>query len=340
MKDVIRWGIIGPGVIANTFAHCLREVPDAAITAVASRSIERSSAFCKVYGGVPYGSYEELANDPNVDIVYVATPHHLHEEHVLMCVRAGKAVLCEKPFAINEKQAANMYSEAEKAGVFIMEGLWSRFFPAWEFAKDCVQSGKYGKVCTMLSATSWGMGGDDSAPLDPEDRRLNLDIAGGALLDAGIYCLAAMGYVLGSDYPTEIKAISHMGPTGVDWNDVVSIRHPSGALFTMMCGLPGYLNETQIVMEKATIKVPRHRNPDHVVINGRGAGEIWGINSSEVHRFPVVDEGFQYEAIHAQDCLRKGLKTSPRVTPQESLMLIRISDEIRRQAGFVYPFEK
>ena len=130
--DKIRWAILGPGIIGDTFAYCLREVPDAEIVAVGSRSIERSRAFCEKYGGTPYGSYEEMLKDDRIDVVYIATPHNLHEEHVIMCAKAHKNILCEKPFTYNLASAQRMYKACEENGVFIMDGLWSRFFPAWQ----------------------------------------------------------------------------------------------------------------------------------------------------------------------------------------------------------------
>jgi predicted dehydrogenase len=332
MQDIIRWGILGPGIIANTFAHCLREVPDARITAVGSRNIERSKAFCEKYGGKPYGTYEDLVNDSEVDVIYVATPHHLREEHVCLCVKAGKAVLSEKPFAANEKQAVHMYAEAGKANVFVMDGLWSRFLPAWEFAGDFIHSGKLGKIHAIVSSTSWNSKREQIRLFDPA-------LCGGALLDAGIYSLAAASFLMGDEYPSVIKAISDMGKSGVDEHDVVSMQYPSGTLFAMMCGIPGYLHETHVMMEKGTVTIPRHRNPCNILIREPQVSETWQTGELRDCRFPYVDEGFQYEAIHVQDCLRKGLKTSPRVTPKESLALMRISDEIRRQANFVYPFE-
>ena len=204
MNKPINWGILGLGRIANDFAHCLRDMPDARLVASGSRDIAKAREFCGKYGGKPYGSYEELVNDPDVDIIYIATLHHLHEEHTKLALRAGKHVLCEKPIALNEASAARMYEEAEKHGLFLMDGLWSRFFPAWEFAKHVIDSGELGKIMAINSITSWG-----ATPLGPEHRIFNLNLSGGALLDGGIYSLAAMSVLLGADaYPASIKAFT------------------------------------------------------------------------------------------------------------------------------------
>jgi predicted dehydrogenase len=336
MKEVINWGILGIGRIANDFARCLRETPDARVAAAGSRDIGKARAFCGMYGGRPYGSYAELVEDPGVDAIYVATLHHLHEEHTLLALRAGKHVLCEKPISVSEASAARMYAEAERRGLFLMDGLWSRFFPAWEFAKHYIDSGELGEIVSINSVTSWG-----ATRIDPDYRLFNLDMAGGALLDGGIYSLAAMSVMLGcEEYPSEIKALTQIGQTRVDDLDGAVMKFPSGVMFTMLCGLRGPMLETNVLCEKGALTVPDHRNPQNVIVRRRNSRE--GFRGMEVadYRFPYADEGFQFEAAHVRDCLKKGLTESPRVTKKESLMLMRISDEIRRQAGFAYPFEE
>ncbi|MDR2932479.1 MAG: Gfo/Idh/MocA family oxidoreductase [Oscillospiraceae bacterium] len=338
MKETIGWGILGLGRIANDFATSLRELPDARVAAAGSRDIEKSRKFCELYGGKPYGSYEEMANDPDVDIIYVATPHNYHEEHVLLCVNAGKNVLCEKPFAINAAQAQRMYDAAREKNVLLMDGLWSRYFPAWEFATDYIKKGEMGKILAINSATCWGF--DARVNRDPKGRLFDINLAGGALLDAGVYSLAVSTLLLGDDvYPKTINAFSQMGKSGVDEMDLISMQYDSGVLFTMICGLPGNLHETHILLEGGTITIPEHRKPETVIISGRQRADDWRYSMSRSYHFPYPTEGFQYEAAHAHDCLRKGLKTSPRVTPKESLILMRICDEVRRQASFTYPFE-
>ena len=337
MKDIINWGILGLGRIAGEFAGCLRYLPDARIAAAGSRDIEKAREFCKIYGGKPYGSYEELVNDPDVDIIYIATLHHQHEEHTKLALRAGKHVLCEKPMAVNEASAARMYSEAEKHNLFLMDGLWSRFFPAWEFAKQIIDSGELGNIVAINSLTSWG-----AFPVEPENRLFNLDLAGGALLDGGIYSLAAISVILGADeYPSSIKALTEIGSTKVDEHDGVILQFPSGVICTVLCGLQGALQITNVLCESGTLTVPVHRNPRNVEVRSRNPyAPNFRSALFKDYMFPYEDEGFQFEAAHVHDCLKKGLTESPRVTKKESLMLLRIADEIRRQAGFVYPFEK
>ena len=336
MDNVINWGILGLGRIANDFARCLRLLPDARVAAAGSRDAAKAAAFCAKHGGTPYGSYEELVSDPGVDIVYVATLHHLHEENTLLALRAGKHVLCEKPIAVNEASAARMYAEAERRGLFLMDGLWSRFFPAWEFAKRYIDSGELGRIVAINSVTSWG-----ATSVDPKYRLFNLDAAGGALLDGGIYSLAAVSVMLGcGEYPAAIKALTEIGPTNVDDRDGAILQFPSGIIATIMCGLQGPLLVTNVLCESGMLTIPNHRNPHNVQVYCRN-NKFEGFRGAETRdfQFPYADEGFQFEAAHVHDCLRRGLTESPRVTKKESLMLMRISDEIRRQANFKYPIE-
>lgn len=334
MAATIGWAVLGPGIIGETFAHCLREVPNAKLVAVGSRSLERSRAFCARFGGTPYGSYEEMLQDPAVDVVYVATPHHLHEQQVIQCARAKKNVLCEKPFTCSRASAERMYAACRENGVFVMEGLWSRFFPAWEAVLEKLHDPKLGRMIGITSSTAWG------STFDPNYRTFRLDLAGGALLDAGIYSLAVATLVTGLEEPKSIKADTYLGPSGVDEQDTILLRYPSGIFAAVTCGLIGHTHGTRIIFENGTIEIPRHRNPDRFYLDLGVTGERWSSSVREEYQFPYYDEGFQFEAAHVQDCIQKGLTLSPRVPKEETLLLMKICDEVRAQAGFVYPFER
>lgn len=374
MKEKIGWGILGPGRIAHQFCDCLEELPDAYVAAVGSRSLERSQQFTEIYGGHAYGSYQEMVNDPDVDIVYVATPHPMHEEHVIMACNAGKAVLCEKPFAVNRQQAEHMFEAARRNNVFLMEGLWSRFFPAWQYVKEQVDSGRWGKVDSIYCSTGWGAPRNSSV-LDPKNRLHDLNLAGGALLDAGIYSLAAMSRIRGKfDMPTQIFSTMSFDPTGVDGDDDFLLKFEDGMVAHLTSSLHRNDMECKVICEKAVISIPVNRNPDRIIIQERGdwpripkeamekATELQKKNFNRDYfarmsllpisqrrmggrdiltmEFPYRKSGFQFEAEVVQKCLRQGLTFCPDATPEETLMLISIADEGRRQAGFVYPFEK
>ncbi len=334
MEKKIGWAILGPGIIGETFARCLREVPDAEIAAVGSRSLERSRAFCEKYGGTPYGSYEEMLEDDRIDMVYVATPHHLHEAHVTLCAKAKKHILCEKPFTYSRASAERMYQVCRENQVFVMEGLWSRFFPIWEKIVETAKDPKLGKMVGILSSTAWG------SRFNPEARTFRPDLAGGALLDAGVYSLAIASLLMEAEKPISVKADTYIGKSGVDEQDTIMLRYPQDVFVTVHCGLVGHSHETKLIFENGTIEIPRHRNPDRFRLYEGAARERWHTGAVEEFLYPYYDEGFQYEAIHVQECVRKGLLTSPRVKPEETLTIMGICDEVRRQADFVYPFEK
>ena len=329
----IGWGILGLGRIANTFADCLQYVSDGYVAAAGSRSIEKSREFCEKFGGTPYGSYAEMLKDPDVDVVYVATPHMVHEENVVAAAEAGKAILCEKPFSINSGQTRRMIDAAKANDVFLMEGLWSRFFPAWQYAKKLVHSGDIGAVEAIHSTTCWG-----KKDLDASNRLLNPDLSGGALLDAGIYSLAANTFIMGTETP-KVSSTMRIGCTGVDETTSLMLDYGGKTASLITCSIFGWSFNTVIICEKATVYIPRHRNPDTVIIRKRIQGIPVVKGEEEALSFPFENEGFQFEAAHVQECLRKGLKESPEAPLAETMLLSQICTEVRERAGFVYPFE-
>ncbi|MBQ1504872.1 MAG: Gfo/Idh/MocA family oxidoreductase, partial [Oscillospiraceae bacterium] len=255
-KEKIGWGMIGTGRIAREFSDSLALVPDGEVVAVGSRKLETAQAFAEEYGGTPYGSYEEMMQDPNVDIVYVATPHMVHEENVIMAAKYGKHILCEKPFAINRPQAERMFAAAKEADVFIMEGLWTRFFPVWQEAKKVIASGELGQLISIDAACCWGarrnISGDLHMGFFPRgDRRMELDLCGGALLDAGIYSLAAASVVMGgmTKMPKNIYSIMRFEESGVDSDTDIMLELEGGVTAHLVCSLHRRNNEVNVYFE-------------------------------------------------------------------------------------------
>ena len=217
---MIRWGVIGPGIIATGFAEAMQWVEGGTITAVASRSAERAEAFGDRFD-IPtrYGDYDALAADPDVDVVYVATPHSRHEADTIGLLRAGKHVLCEKPFALNARQAARMAEEARSRGLFLMEAIWSRFLPAYRSLVEVIGEGRIGEP--LLVEADFGF----RRPVDPAHRHFAPELGGGALLDLGIYPIQLCTLVLG---PIErVVADGVVGETGVD-EVVTALLHHRG----------------------------------------------------------------------------------------------------------------
>ena len=312
--------------------------------------------------------------DPNVDIDHIATPHPMHEAHVIMAANAGKAILCEKPFAVNRAQAERMFEAARKNNVFLMEGLWSRFFPAWQYVKEQLDEGRFGRVESIFCSTGWGAPRDPEH-MDPTNRLHDLNLAGGALLDAGIYSLAAMSRIRGKfDMPTKLFSMMSFDPTGVDGDNDMMMQFEDGMVAHLCSSLHRRDMECKIVCEKGIISIPVNRNPDKIVIQERAefprlpkdvekkaeaqpkktsmrdyyaSMNLLPLSQRRMSgrdiltmEFPYRKSGFQFEAEIVQKCYRAGLKTCPDVTPEETLLLISIADEVRRNAGYRFPFEK
>lgn len=246
----IKWGILGPGKIAHQFAHDFQFVSNAELAAVASRSLDRSKAFGKDYG-IPnsYGSYEELYNDPNIDAIYVATPHVFHFEQSKKALCAGKSVLCEKPITINPKQCDELIEVAQKESKYLMEGMWTYFLPAIRTAKEWVTQGRIGKVLHVKSDFGYAV------PFDADGRMYNPELAGGAVLDMGIYNIAMAWWFLRKN-PIDMHVKVHKAISGVDDDVVMQFQYDDelASLHTSFrCKLD---NTTYVVGEKGYIAIP------------------------------------------------------------------------------------
>lgn len=212
MSYKIRWGIIGTGTIANIFAADLLLVEDGILQAVASRGLEKAEAFGRKYKSVKsYGTYEELAEDPDVDVVYIATPHVLHKENTLLCLNNKKAVLCEKPIAINAIDTKEMIDCARANGVFLMEAMWTRFLPQIKWVREVIENGEIGDVRWIKADFGYAIGADYPS----SGRLLNKELGGGSLLDVGIYPLSFVHMIMKKD-PVKICSSLVIGDTGVD----------------------------------------------------------------------------------------------------------------------------
>jgi len=327
-SDKIRWGILATGGIAGKFAEDLRHVPDAEAVAVGSRTRESAEAFAGRHG-IPraYGSYEELVRDPDVDIVYVASIHPAHAEHVLLCLEAGKAVLNEKPFTVNAGEAERLIRTARGRGLFLMEAMWTRYLPAIRKVREWIADGRIGEVRSMNAAFGF------CAPHDPDGRLLNPHKAGGALLDVGIYPVSFASMVFGRQ-PERIAARARIGETGVDEHNAMLFSYPGGRTATLQSAVRLQLdNHCDIYGTKGKIHIPQFWMAREAVLE---------TSSGETERFAYDGPrtGYAFEAEEAGRCLREGLTESPDMPLDETLAIMRTMDEIRRQWGLVYPFER
>lgn len=318
-----KWGIIGPGKIAGKFARDLAMVPGAELYAVASRDIEKAKAFSAEYHfKKSYASYKELALDPEVDIVYVATPHVFHQEHTLLCLRNKKAVLCEKPFAMNLEQVEEMIRVAKENKVFLMEAMWTYFLPHYQYVLDLVKTKKFGTIKSLEADFGF------AAPYLPEKRLYNKALGGGSLLDIGIYPLFAALSLMG--VPNTIKATAKIGDTGVDESCDINLTYNNGAVASLFSTINKKTPTiATITFEHAIITLQsRFHEPTSILINSDGKQE-------EIN-FEVTSLGYNFEAIHVQQMLNEGRTESTVMTFQKSRELITLLDSVREEIGLIY----
>ncbi|GAB4414289.1 MAG: Gfo/Idh/MocA family oxidoreductase [Bacteroidia bacterium] len=328
MNRPIRWGILATGKIAHKFAQGLQTLPDARPQAVGSRQADAAHAFADTYG-IPHrhASYEALAADPEVDIVYVASPHNFHLEHALLCLHHGKHVLCEKPLTINAQEAAILYHTARARGLFLMEALWTRFLPAWVQVRQWIAEGLIGQVKLLRADFSLV-----SATFDPEDRKFNPHLAGGALLDVGIYPINAAYMVFGED-PAEVSSAAEMYSTGVDVQSAYLFRYRSGAIAVLNSGFEvDGTKEALIQGTLGTIRVPLFWRAGEVIVQLHGEAPVR-------HDFGFEATGLQYEAAACMEALRAGWLEHPQMPAAETLRIMRLMDRLRDTWGLRYPGE-
>jgi len=215
------WGIIGTGYAANLFAYGLRFSPNANLLAVASRTIDKAKEFCKTYKiNNAYGSYEELVNDKAIDIVYIATPHVMHKENSILSLKAGKSILCEKPFTVNTKEAKEVISLARQKNLFCMEAMWTRFLPITQKVNNIIREGQLGDVKLIIA--NFG----NKVKNDPNNRFFSLKLGGGALLDLGVYLISLASMIFGK--PTDVQSSATIGTTGIDEQSSYILKYSKG----------------------------------------------------------------------------------------------------------------
>ncbi|GII21389.1 Gfo/Idh/MocA family protein [Planosporangium mesophilum] len=325
MSDPIRWGILATGAIARAFVADLSLVPDAEVAAVGSRSQEAADRFAAARG-IPraYGSWQDLASDPDIDVVYVATPHSAHYAAALTCLRAGKAVLCEKPLTLNLAQAEELVETARAAGVFLMEAMWMRCIPAIHTLCGLIADGAIGEVTAVHA--DFGI----ADPVEATHRLRAPELGGGALLDLGVYPVTFAHLILGA--PDHVEGWARLSPEGVDENTGMTFGYASGALASLTCSLVGDSARTATVTgTRGRVELPRdfYRAAGFTLVRGEAAPEYIPV--------PFDGLGYHFEAAEVQRCLREGLTESPVVPLAETLAVMSTLDAVRDRIGVEYP---
>ena len=326
LKKKIRWGIVGPGTIANKFAIAVKNLDCAELVAVASRSIEKGRKFAELYG-IPnvFCGYEEMAKSDAIDAVYIATPHPFHKPCAEIFLNAGKHVLSEKPLCINKAQALALKECAKKNGVFLMEAMWTRFLPAIKEMLSVAESGEIGEVLGIRADFCY------SCPPEEDAKIYDPDLAGGALLDVGVYALHFTSLLFGNE-PEEIKVVAAV-ENGVDTRTNFILKYKGGRIANLSSAINLYKPEEAYVYgTSGYIYIPKFYGAQEFSVNTDG--KIRNVSS------PSIGEGFEEEIIEVCECIN-ACKTESDVMPlDKSIAILGLMDKIREDIGVVYPFDK
>lgn len=330
IHDTIGWGILATGKIARSFCRDLALVPDARVAAVGSRSRAAAEDFAALFGGRAHGSYEALVADPEVDVVYVATPHALHADHVRLAFEAGKPVLCEKPMTLDAATSEALVAEARERGLLLMEAMWTACHPMVRTLVGLVAGGEYGRPGQLVADLGFAV------DVPPTDRLLDPALGASALLDMGIYPLTLAHLLLGE--PERTAAVAQLSEGGIDLAIAMSLAYPSGATAALTASMATWTPRS------ATLATDRGRfdiaaefhHPTRVTFtpyDAGGAGTPEVIEAEE----PVIGVGYGNEVVEVHRCLRAGLQESPLVPHAQTLALLRQMDAIRAQVGIRFP---
>ena len=323
---MIRWGIIGPGAIANAFAREVNNTKNGVLSAVYGRNENKVNEFCKTYNVENYyTNIDEFLNSEKIDAIYIATPHSHHMEYAKKCIEAKKHVLCEKPFSYNYETSKEVLEMAKENNVFIMEALWTLFLPAINNAKTWIEEGRIGKI--RLITANFGFISEE----DINSRLYNPNLAGGALLDVGIYPILFSNYIM-DNIPSEINATAKFTRTNVDETDVINLKYEEGALASLTCSICSDTDNTAVIYgEKGKIVIPT----------------FWMAKEAFLHIEDKVEKyideykeaGYKYEIEEANNCIINKELESNIASHKVTLELVKIMDEIRGKIGLRYPFE-
>ncbi|MFD2587167.1 Gfo/Idh/MocA family protein [Croceitalea marina] len=326
MKSKIRWGIVGPGKIAKEFADDLMQVVDAELTAVGSRNMDRAIAFANVYKTPHiFDDYDHLFACPDVDVIYIATPHTFHKDLAIRAMKAGKHVLCEKPLGINVTEVKEMIAAASENKVFLMEALWSRFNPTIQKVKGITESGALGELRYINADFAFY-----ALDKPKESRLLNLDLAGGSILDIGIYPVFLSYLLLGM--PKRIEAISNFNDDGTEIQTSVIFQYENAQAILHS----SLANESRMSAEISGTKGSIALDPRFHETQGY---HLKAANEIRHYELPTNGKGYTYEIIEVNNCIKENKTESTLWSHKNSLELIILLDTIRQKTGVSFPFE-
>lgn len=327
MGKTYKWGIIGPGRIAQKFASALALVPDAALHAVASRDLQKAKQFAASFHvPVAYDSYEALAADNDIDAIYIATPHTFHHAHVLLCLHYKKAVLCEKPMSVNYGSTAEMIAVAKQNKVFLMEAMWSRFLPIIKKTTELIQQGAIGELKYLRADFGF------TANFDAGSRLFDLQLGGGAMLDIGVYPLFLALFIMGK--PDQVKSFSRLGITGADETTQAIFCYNNGSMASILSSIVAQTpltaeisgTEGTLILERPWYKgsVLKVQQKDTI---------------TDSFYLPYGDNGFEFQVMEVQRCLQQGQTESQLLPLDFSLLMSSVTDDICKTGNMIYPVQ-
>jgi predicted dehydrogenase len=325
----MKWAILGTGKIANRFAAALNNIPERAeLLAVGSRTSEAGQAFAKKYG-IPrcHDGYQAVADDPDVEIVYVGTPGVFHQRDVSMCLEAGKHVLCEKAFTVNAQEAESLIKLARSKNLFLMEAMWTRFFPIHVKIRELLEQRAigdiYGLVINFMA----------KAPYDLNNRFFDLRLGAGVMMDTGSYGISWAYSLLGK--PEQVKSLAFFGESGADYSSASILKYPAGQIVTITCSQISYDYKEAVIFGshgKIVVHDPWYK-PTRMTLH------VEGKKPEEIEISLGNFNGYEFEARAVMDCIQRG-ETECKLMPlDQTLEIMKTLDEIRAQWGFRYPSE-
>lgn len=323
----MKLGIIGAGAIAETMAKTVNGMKEAECYAIASRSLNKAEEFKNKFGfQKAYGSYEDLVKDENVDLIYVAVPHSKHFECMKLCIENHKPVLCEKPFTVNAIEAREIKRLAKDNNVFVTEAIWTRYMPSRELINNTINSGIIGEVKFIT--------GDLSYPITFKKRIMDPNLAGGALLDLGVYGLNFASMILGDDienYSTSMQ----LTDTGVDANETITLMYPNNVMATVTHSILIRGSRKGIIAgDKGYIVIENINNPNSI--------KVYDTEDKLIKEIEIPNQitGYEYEVLESKKCIEEGKIESNSMPIDETIKIIELMDDIRKDWNLIYPFEK
>ncbi len=324
--EKIKFAILAPGGIANCMAEAVNQIEELECYAVASRSYERAKNFADKWGfQQAYGSYEEMVEDPQVELVYVASPHSHHYPYAKLCLEHGKHVLLEKAFTVNAVQAEELITLARSKGLLLAEAFWPRYMPSRKIIDDLIARGAIGEVHSVVA--------DFGAPLTHVERLSNPELAGGALLDLGVYPLNFALTVFTGEVQ-DIQSSAVMSPQGVDWMNGITLTFEDGKMAVLHSNMLAYMDNRGVIYgDKGYIEMGDLNNCSKI--------HVYDENKKLTICYPVPEQinGYEYEAMACVRAIRAGQVECPEMPHSETLRLMKILDLVRKQWGFTLPCE-